>query len=565
MSIYPRIMIRKYVLLLIFYLRFERFDSILLPMVITSGTAIITIDIGTTSMRAILFDAKAEKLASSQVENAPTHYPDGRVEQDARSWAAILLTVLSDTARAAESKGLKVQAIAVTAQRSSVIPLDREGEPLYKAIMWQDTRTAGLCTDMASDSPGVYRKTGLKISPVFSAIKMRWFRENEPELHARTWKMAGIQDYILYLLTGKAVTDRCLASRTNLFNLHTLEWDAELLSLFGVEESRLCELIDQGSVAGTLLSTVASRSGLSSGIPVISAGGDQQCAALGLGLTGPGRIVANTGTGSYIIGHSGHPALDPQMRVFCNVSAIPGAYILEAGMLTSGTIYRWFSENFYGGPDAAGKGDGRSRSQDVHPRDKGGAESPPRPGVFELLNQEAAASPPGSNGVTLLPHFRGAGAPYWDPSSQGVFFGLGLGTGRGDMARAVLEGIAAEMSENIRLVTSLSGMIDSVRVSGGLARSELFNRIQASTYGLPVIRPGESESTALGAWIQAAVAIQLYPGRETALETAESTGIKDHAARFEPEPELIELYARRTGFQKKLYESLSKEGLFSAQ
>ncbi len=514
-----------------------------------SGSGIITVDIGTTSMRAILFDENGINRAVSQRENPPIYYSDGRVEQDARTWEGILAEVLSGCARAALSAHLKISALSLTAQRSSVIPVDREGRPLHPAVMWQDLRTQSLCGGMRGDSPEVYRRTGLKISPVFSAIKMRWFREEMPDLYSRTWKMAGIQDFALFLLTGRFVTDRCLASRTNLLNLRTLDWDPDLIELFGVDRSMLCELVNQGSVCGRLLPGLASATGLPAGLPVVSAGGDQQCAALGLGLLAADRIVANTGTGSYIIGHSDHPVLDERERVFCNLSALPGAYILEAGTLTSGTVYKWFAQNFYGYPADGISGQDRENDQGK--------------GRFSDVNADAESSLPGAHGLILIPHFKGAGAPHWNPDSRGVFYNLTLSSTRGDMARAVLEGIASEMAENIDLLEELAGPIGMVRVSGGLTRFGLFNQIQADMYGRLVVRPGETEATALGAWISAAACTGLYPDHARAYAAAEAGAATAGHGETEYRPGPAEaLYAGLRKKKKILYTALEKSGIF---
>ncbi len=520
-------------------------------------TGIITIDIGTTSMRAILFDGSGINRMQSQRENPPVYHPDGRVEQDARSWEGILAGVLADSAAAAARLGIGIAAISLTAQRSSVIPVDREGTPLHPAIMWQDTRTQEKCAAMRDDSPEVFRRTGLKISPVFSAIKMKWFKEELPDLYSRTWKMAGIQDFVLFLLTGRFVTDRCLASRTNLFNLHSLEWDPELIRLFGIDAEKLCDLVDQGSACGFLSGPIARAAGLRPGLPVVSAGGDQQCAALGLGLLSADRIVANTGTGSYIIGHSDHPVLDERQRIFCNVSALPGAYILEAATLTSGTVYKWFSENFYGTPAVPPV---PGMTADI-PRDR----EPNRAGSgFASVNSDAESSVPGARGVILIPHFKGAGAPHWNPDSRGVFYNLSLSTTRGDMARAVLEGIVSEMAENIDLLESLAGRIGMVRVSGGLTRFGLFNQIQADMYGRLVVRPAETEATALGAWISAAACVGLYPDHAEAYRAAETASIAagHEEAEFEPSPATMEICARTREKKRILYRALESSGLF---
>lgn len=490
---------------------------------------IITVDIGTTSMRGVLYDANGHLIHMAQQENVPTYFPDGRVEQDARAWQRILPAVIKACSVAAGDKGIEPIGISVTAQRSSVIPIEAGGMPLHPAIMWQDRRTAEMAQAMGEHNRLVYGKTGLKISPVFSAIKMTWLRRNRPDVWERTHKLIGIQDWALYQLTGRLVTDHTFGSRTNLFDLAQKRWDPELLALFDVPEKMLCELIPPGAVVGGLRPALAAETGLPYGLPVVSAGGDQQCAALGLGLFSGERAVTNTGTGSYLIGHSDHPALDPQMRTACNISAVPGAYVVEAAVLTSGTIYRWFADLGFGDENSG-------------------------PAAFERLNADAATAPPGANDLILVPHFKGCGAPYWDPEAKGVFYNLTLGTTRGEMARAILEGIAVEMKESLELVEALCGRVASVSVSGGLTRSDLFNQIQSDVFERPVVRFKNSEATSLGAWIAGAVACGLHAGYAEAFAHAVDVG---SSVSYRPEPANRPIYERQCRRARALYRALA--------
>jgi glycerol kinase len=468
-----------------------------------------------------------------QRENLPVFFNDGRVEQDPLGWQSLLPMALKTCAAAASVKGLQLVCVAVTASRSSLIPVDRDGAPLHPAIMWQDIRSAEMAQSMADSNPLVYGKTGLKISPVFSAIKMGWLRRHRPDIWHRTHKLLGIQDWVLYLLTGRFVTDHSFASRTNLLNLAQRCWDAELLSLFEVPQAMLCELVAPGSVIGGLTPAMASATGLRAGLPVVTAAGDQQCAALGLGLFSAERAVANTGTGSYLIGHSARPVLDAGMRLACNVSAVPDAYVVEAAVLTSGAIYRWFNESLCT--------PGQAHTD-----------------AFERINREAALAPAGSNGLLLLPHFKGSGAPHWDPDAKGVFFNLSLATSRGEMARAILEGIAIEMKAGLALVEELCGRVQSVSVAGGMSASDLFNQIQSDVFERPVVRFYNSEATSLGAWIAAAVATGLEAGYPAAFTRANSGGA---AASYEPDPAHASVYDQRCRQAHALYQALAGSAL----
>ena len=495
--------------------------------------AIITVDVGTTSSRATLYDASGLVIHRDQRENLPTYFSDGRVEQDPLAWHQLVLAALKNCAAVAGVQSLEPLCVAVTASRSSVIPVGRDGDPLHPAIMWQDRRSAEMAQAMDGFNPLVYCKTGLKISPVFSAIKMSWLRRHRPELWRQTRKLLGIQDWVLYGLTGRFVTDHSFASRTNLLNLEQRCWDADLLSLFEVPSDMLCELVAPGSVVGGLTAAAASATGLRAGLPVVSAAGDQQCAALGLGLFSPERAVSNTGTGSYLIGHSDKPALDAEMRLTCNVSAVPDAYIVEAAVLTSGAIYRWFNESLCktgAAPDC----------------------------TFDALNEAAALAPAGSNGLLLLPHFKGSGSPYWDPDARGVFFNLGLNTSRGEMARSILEGIAIEMKASLELLEDLCGTVQTVSVAGGMSKSDLFNQIESDVFERPVLRLDGNEATSVGAWIAAAVAMGLETSYPAALVRAHSGNT---SVSYQPNLANAPVYALRRQQSQALYHALTAPAL----
>ena len=471
---------------------------------------ILSLDAGTTSMRGILYNDKGYGRFTSQHSTSP-RFPDTiRVEQDPLVWKEALLRILSETAAFLNETGETLEGITLTAFRSPVFPADREGNALLPAIMWQDRRTDDLCREMAAESSRIYRSTGLPLTSVFSAVKMLWIRKNHPELRDKTWKMAGVYDYIIFLLTGKFVTDQSVASRFNLYNLKNRKWDPELLRLFGITENLLPDVVAPGSICGKLCSETAGQTGLASGTPVITGGGDQQCAALGLGIIESGKVAVNTGTGAYVIGLSDNPVPDPEQRIFNNLSAIPGKYILEANMLTAGTIYRWFSETFM------------DPTMDAKTR-------------FSTIDREIAASPAGSNGVLLIPHFKGTGQ---DAGMKGAFLNLDLNTSRGDMARSVLEGIALELNAQLQRIEAMAGTLTGVSVSGGMTRFPLYNQIQADIYGKTVTAWGDGEATALGAWMNGMMGLEKASSYNEIWNSLDHTGKKQ----FIPDPENREVY-----------------------
>jgi len=414
---------------------------------------VLVVDVGTSSLKVMLYNSSGGLLFRSSQEYHSEVFHNNRVEQSTSSWKEALLYTFKETGKFICDKKIDVDAISVTSQRASVIPVNREGEPLHKALMWQDKRSVEQCKQLAEHLSlrEIYLRTGLRLDPYFSAPKMMWLKDNEPEIFQQTYKLIGVQDYIVYLLTNQYVTDWSQACRTLLMNISTFQWDEDLLRYSGISVDLLPKLVAPGSIAGTLISEIASVTGVAAGIPVVVAGGDQQCAALALNVLRPGDAEANTGTGSFTIAYSDKPQFDDDCRTLCSASAIPGKWIVEAGIFNSGSVHRWFKEQFY----------------------------PSGENIYDLMNEEAAQSPVGANGVMMLPHFEGSAAPYWNPMAKGMFFNLSLATTRSDFTRAILESIALEIKHNISLIENLIGEVFMVSVAGGLTTLGLFNQIQS--------------------------------------------------------------------------------------
>lgn len=454
-------------------------------------TMILTIDVGTSSMRCILYDNSSVVAFKKQVNYSPEYMANNRVEMDPLVFKNTLLYLVTAAVDYSRTRGVEISALSMTSQRSSVIPLDNKGVPLYKTIMWQDKRCDALCKELEDSVDTIYNISGLPITSVFGAIKMRWFMINRPEIYEDTYKMVGIHDYLMNIMTGDFVTDRCLASRSNLLDLSTREWSEEALCIFGLSKDKLCRLVDPGDVAGLCNHEFSNLTGLAEGTKIISAGGDQQCAALGVGTIRNDQIEVNIGTGGYVIANADEPRLDKERRVFCNVSAIPGKYVIEGSILTSGIMYRWMKERFF--------------CQDDN---------------YEGINDAVAQSPIGANGLVMLPYFKGRGTPRWNPDAKGVFYNVGMETSKGDFARSSLESLAFEIEDNISLIESYTGKLREISCCGGLTNFDQFVQILSDVTQKRCVRYGNSEATSLGAWISAAKTLGICNSYEEAFELA---------------------------------------------
>ncbi|WP_373264898.1 FGGY-family carbohydrate kinase [Hungatella hathewayi] len=456
---------------------------------------VLVIDVGTSSMRGILYDAHATELKKIQISYSPFYIDQIRVEQNASDWTSALIQICSGIARAAKEENLEIDVLSLTSQRSSVLPLSKDMEPLSPAIMWQDKRTVPLCRTLESHNPAIIKKTGSRINPVYSGSKMAWIRKNQPELFDHAAKLAVIPDYLVWLMTGRLITDHTYGSRSLLMNLKTREWDEELLRIFGLPRSMLCDLVSPGAVAGQVSGPFSRLTGLLEGTPLISAGGDQQCSALGLGVLHHGDAQVTAGTGAYIISGCDELPAVKGSEVIVGASAIPGKYILESSILACCSAFNWFHNAFY--PE-----DDRS---------------------FELINQEILNSPPAAGGIIALPYFQGQGTPDWNSMATASILNLTLSSSRGDMARAVLEGVCYEIKVNMECMAQYLPAPSSIVLSGGLTKCPALSPSLSGILETPVTLYSNPESTALGAWMSAAVTTGLYSSWEEAFRAARAS------------------------------------------
>jgi len=483
---------------------------------------ILVIDVGTSSMRGILLTHEGEELAISQVLYQVTYMENGWVEQDASDWENALYRILKDVSAQAKEKGVSVDAVAVTSQRSSVIPVDRSIRPVSRAIMWQDKRTSVIGDRLAEENDRVFALCGARVNPVFSGGKMTWIRENQPDIYEKTYKFLVIPDYLIYKMTGRLCTDYTYGSRSNLMNIRTCSWDDELLRLFQVEKDKLNELVEPGSVCGTITKEMAELTGCPEGIPVITAGGDQQCGAIGNGVVNVGKLSVTAGTGGFLITAADEVPADLKPNVICNCFSIKGQYVLESSVLACCSAFDWFRREFYG--DCS----------------------------YDKLNEEIEKSPIGANGCICVPYFQGRSTPDWNSRAKGVFANITLNTGRHDMLRSLLEGICYEIGNGVRAMEEYVPLSD-IYINGGLTNSDSFNNIQCNVYGTRLLRRGKTDATARGALMVAAAALGAYASVEEAFTVI---GNRDEVKEYLPKKEIMQQYEKCREEMNDLYRKI---------
>lgn len=444
---------------------------------------ILAIDQGTTGTTALVLDRKGRVRGRGYAE-LPQHFPKpGWVEHDPDEiWASVLAAVPRALA-AAHVKGASIRAIGVTNQRETVVLWDRTtGEPVCRAIVWQDRRTAERCAKLQrTHGAAIRRTTGLVCDPYFSATKIEWLLAHEPR--ARKLAAAGrlafgtVDSWLVWKLTGGAVhaTDPTNASRTMLFGLRTLKWDRALLSRFGVSANMLPEVRPS---AGDFGFTRGVR-GLPDGIAVAGVAGDQQAALFGQGCVKRGQSKNTYGTGCFLLLHTGdrivHSNAGLLTTVACDATG-GAAYALEGSVFIAGAAIQWLRDGLGLFPRAAD-------------------------------SEALARSVPDSGGVVMIPAFAGLGAPYWRADVRGALLGLTRGTTRAHVARAALESLAFQSRDLVEAMASDAGArVTALQVDGGAVANDLLMQWQADVLGIPVRRPRVIETTALGAGLLAGLA-----------------------------------------------------------
>jgi glycerol kinase len=463
---------------------------------------ILSLDQGTTSSRAILFDQGGKIAGIAQQEFRQLYPGTGWVEHDPY---AILTSQLSSAVEAlgnARVRPRDVVALGIANQRETTIVWDREtGEPVYNAIVWQDRRGAPLCRKLAEDGTEdtIRRKTGLLIDPYFSATKIAWILENVENARQRAdqGKLAfgTVDSWLIWNLTSgkRHITDRTNASRTLLYNIVQDEWDTELLKLMNIPESMMPDVVWSSEKIGRVTTTL----GLGE-IEIAGIAGDQQSALFGQLCTRPGDAKNTYGTGSFLLQNTGEQFMLSKERLLTTLICSTTRkleYALEGSIFISGAVVQWLRDNMKF----------IARSPDV---------------------EAMAKSVDGSNGVMFVPAFTGLGAPHWDPYASGLIIGIQRSTEIGHIARAAIESIAFQVADVLGAMDrATKHPSKELRVDGGAAANDLLMQFQADLLGIPVLRPGIVETTALGAAYLAGLATGFWPDIEAIAANREEAAI----------------------------------------
>lgn len=431
----------------------------------------LVVDIGTSSMRGILFNDQFEELDKITIKSLPLYQGD-KVEQDVSSWDLGLDDILHFTSEYMQRNGTRLFGVFVTSQRSSLICLDKNGKALMPAIMWQDKRTNSIVEEFKDYENLFISRTGAKLNPVYLGPKIYYVKKMYPDVYEKTYKFLSIADYLRFKLTGKLITDYSYASRTSLFNLSQRKWDADILALLGIEDDKLCRIEPVGVIGHYLSKDVADKYGLENETPFISAGGDQQCSAVGMGVTDEGSLSLTLGSGGFLLMPT-HKQIDTS-KMILNYHSVDNRYLAEGLLISVASLLNYFHRTFY-----------REMENET---------------FYQLISDIIEGDL--ETNTIHLPHYQGRGTPDWNNDAKGAYFNLTFGTTKEEMLLAVVESIGIEIKNNINsFETLLDTEIKQIFVAGGIANNKQILQLFSNIIGIDLLRPVYAETTALGALI----------------------------------------------------------------
>jgi xylulokinase len=493
---------------------------------------ILTFDIGTTAVKASLFDDALAPIASESAEYRLIAETGSRFELEAETYWTGLKTCVRKLLAARPDAAGAIRGLGITTQGETLIPVDEMGHALHNAIVWLDGRAVSESETIRGifNEREFYAKTGIPdCNGLCPVSKLLWIKNNEPALYDRTYKFLLLEDYIIARMTGRFVSEKSLLSTTGYFDIaEDRIWD-EMLYRIGIDKEKIPEALECGSIVANMLPEVARELGLGVGIAVVTGAMDQAAGAVGAVNLAPGVVSETTGTALSIAVCCEKPDFEHPSRLTIYRHAIKDSYLYIPICMTAGILLKWFRDEFCG--DLVAEAESRGVS------------------AYELMGELAESVPLGANGLVLLPYFAGMTQPDNNPAARGVFLGIGLDTKREHFIRAIFESIAFMLRENIELIESVSGVeISDIRSLGGGAKSKLWSQIKADVTGKTIGTMARSECASLGAAILVAVALGIFPSAAKASSVSNKS-----SASFRPKAAHREQYETIYARYKNLY------------
>ena len=477
---------------------------------------VLGVDVGTGGTRALVISERGEILASATEEHEPFASPEiGWAEQRPEDWWRACGIAVRNALASAALPADQIACVGFSGQMHGAVMLDASDEVVRPALIWCDLRTEEQGRELTEKigAEALIRLTCNPALPNFTLTKFLWVREHEPENWNRVRSVMLPKDYVRFRLTGERATDMADASGTLMLDVAHRRWSDQVLQAAGIEKSLLPQLFESPEVCGKVSAAGAAATGLQPGTPVVAGAGDQAAGAVGMGIVAPGAVSATIGTSGVVFAATDRPSLDPKGRLHTFCHAVPGRWHVMGVTQAAGLSLRWFRDRFGAGGNAAESDDGRD--------------------PYDRLITEAAAVPPGSDGLLWAPYLMGERTPHLDPNARAALIGLTASHTRGHVVRSILEGVAFSLRDSFTLFSEMGVPVRNIRLGGGGARSPLWRQIQADVYGHEVEILEAEEGAAYGAAILAGVGAGLWSSVDNACDETVKV-----AQRVAPQPDI---------------------------
>lgn len=489
------------------------------------------IDLGTTGLKVTLVDGSGQILSSECVEYPIASPRIGYAEQDPELWWAGLVKCCRALRKESPDTMSHLLGVGICGQMHTQVYLSSGMDILRPSITWMDQRSSSIVSRINQDPEAkalVFRETKNFATTTYTALQMKWVQENQPEIWNRVNHVLVAKDFLKHRLTGEMVTDYSDAAGTLLFDVEKCRWSEEMFQFFGFSPPLLPEVLPSDEIIGKITREASDQTGIPAATPVVNGSADHTAASLGAGVVRPGQVTAIIGTAGVISVCSDRPLPDDKNRTLCWNYCLRNKWVILGITQTAGESLNWFKNAF-----------DQTRNSEENSRD-----------IFEVYNRIVSTVPDGSEGLIFLPYLNGERTPYWDPDARGVFFGIGLSTGKAHFIKAIMEGVSFALRNNVETMEDLGTKIDEIRSIGGGSKSPIWLNILGKILKKPIKTIKIKDSGALGSVILCGKALGVYPSVEKAVE---NMVIPDQEIHYEkPQP----IYERQYELFLELYNNL---------
>ncbi|SDL50917.1 xylulokinase [Halarsenatibacter silvermanii] len=486
---------------------------------------LLGLDIGTSSVKGVLVNEKAELVLTGSSEQDLSNPRPGWAEQDPEIWWESTVEVIKNILNQMEISSENIAGISLSGQMHSAVFLDRDMKVIRPAILWSDTRTSSQCQEIYERVGGLenlLENVGNPALEGFTAPKILWLKQNEPENYRRTDCLLLPKDYLRFRLTGEAAMEYSDAAGTLLLDIESKEWSHQILEKLEITPEIMPPLMSSIDVGGEIRPEVADKLGLAEGTPVIAGGADNACGAVGSGIIKTGRSMVSIGSSGVVLAHTDEPEPDEEGRIHLFNHARPNSWYMMGVMLSAGMSMSWIKESMY--------------DEEYN---------------YDEINRMASEVEPGSEGLIFLPYLYGERTPHADADARGVFFGLSARHDQSHFFRSVMEGVCFGIRDSLELIKARDIELEEVRVIGGGARSKVWQQILADVLNEEISLINVEEGPAFGAALIAGVGTEVFADFEEACSKALSV-----VDRVKPDPEAVKKYEKYYSLYKSLYPSL---------